>query len=167
MAAISLHTHPNSFDCGKCNLKKNCGYINISCSIKNLLKYLIYYVYLAFIYHTFHVTPHNGIWRLRCGNRGGQFCGPPQPIHRSGNCSFRYSLTFPVICVGEGVPPHAGSVLVVVMPIFLNDSSHVIIKETRIQNAYPCILHWRMQTAYFYVNDMKTRPTARHDCTVC
>jgi len=37
MAAASLDAHPDSFDCGKCNLTKNCGVINVSCSMQNSL----------------------------------------------------------------------------------------------------------------------------------
>jgi hypothetical protein len=46
--------------------------------------------YFALIHHAFHVHGNLGV---RSGDRGGQFCWPPRPIHLSGNYSFRYSIT--------------------------------------------------------------------------
>jgi hypothetical protein len=38
--------------------------------------------------------------RVRSSDHGGQFCGPPRPIHQSGNCSFKYSTTCLLKCGG-------------------------------------------------------------------
>jgi hypothetical protein len=43
---------------------------------------------------------------FRFDDRGGQFCTPPRPIHRLGNCWFRYCLT---TRWSEGVLRHAGN----------------------------------------------------------
>jgi hypothetical protein len=49
---------------------------------------------------------------VRFGNRSGQFWGPPQPIHRSGICSFAYSNTCQLKI---GVPLQAGSISVIAL----------------------------------------------------
>jgi hypothetical protein len=60
----------------------------------------------------FFMQPHTFKLRgARSGDRSGQFCGPPRPIHRSGNCSLRYYVTCRLKC---GVPCHAGSTSVTV-----------------------------------------------------
>jgi hypothetical protein len=56
-------------------------------------------------------TPHmeilGGVWS---GDHSSQFCGPPQPIHQSWICSFRYSITCWLKC---GVPHHTRSTSVI------------------------------------------------------
>jgi hypothetical protein len=53
---------------------------------------------------------HWNLGGVRSGDRSGQFCRPPRPIHRTGNCSFRYSVT----CrLKYGVPRHSGSTSVI------------------------------------------------------
>jgi hypothetical protein len=47
---------------------------------------------------------------VRSGDRGGQFCGSPRPIHLSGNCSLRYCVTSRLKC---GVLLEAGSASVI------------------------------------------------------
>jgi hypothetical protein len=47
---------------------------------------------------------------LKSCDHSGQFCRPPQPILRSGNCSFRYSTCW----LKSGLPCLAGSTSVIV-----------------------------------------------------
>jgi hypothetical protein len=75
------------------NLTQNISVIHASCSIKNSIIYLLSSVYFASIHNVFHVTGE-----VRSGDRRGQFCGPPRPIHRSRNCSFMYSITCRLKC---------------------------------------------------------------------
>jgi hypothetical protein len=48
---------------------------------------------------------HENLGRVRFGDRSGQLCWPPRPIHRSGNCSFRYLVACRLI---RGVLRRAG-----------------------------------------------------------
>jgi hypothetical protein len=48
---------------------------------------------------------------VKSGDRSGQSCRPPRPIHRAGICSFRYTVTCRLKC---GVPRHPESTSVIV-----------------------------------------------------
>jgi hypothetical protein len=61
--------------------------------------------------HTHTHTHTRESREVRSGDRSGQFCWPPRPIHRSWNCSFRYSVTCRLKC---GEPHHAGNTSVIV-----------------------------------------------------
>jgi hypothetical protein len=56
------------------------------------------------------IPTHVNLRRVRSGDRGGQFCGSPRPIHLSGNCLFRYCVTCRLKC---GVLLEAGSASVI------------------------------------------------------
>jgi hypothetical protein len=65
-------------------------------------------LFCLFCAHTpcFSCSLIHGNLEVRSGDRGGQFCWPPRPIHLSGNYSFRYSVTCRLRCGG---PRHAES----------------------------------------------------------
>jgi hypothetical protein len=84
--------------------------IRASCSIEKF-DYVVPIFYSLFVRTPYFFI---GILGVRSGDRSGQFCGPPRPIHRSRNCSFRYSVTCRLKC---GVSPHAGRTSIILFRV--------------------------------------------------